>query len=155
MSCGSLLRSVPQLFGEPFHINALVDFYHTISLQYVVPVGGFDLDALHAPLEARLTREGDRFQALDEDIPQVIPPGEVAYASEQTILTRHLMWRQARLGLLTHTTRSAVLVAEVPGMVKGDVAESVRMALQTGLQVYFEVPATTFILDERHPTACW
>ncbi len=54
---------------KPFHINALVDFYHTVSLQYVVPVGGFDLNTLHAPLEARLTRDGDLFQALDDDLP--------------------------------------------------------------------------------------
>ncbi len=117
---------------KPFHINALVDFYHTVSLQYVVPVGGFDLGALHAPLEARLTRDGDLFQALDDELPQSLPPGEVAYASGQTILTRHLMWRQARTGLLTHATHSAVLVAEVPGDIEEEIAEAVQTALRTG-----------------------
>ncbi len=141
---------------KPFHINALVDFYHTVSLQYVVPVGGFDLNTLHAPLEARLTRDGDLFQALDDDLPQSVPSGEVAYASAQTILTRHLMWRQARTGLLTHATRSAVLVAEVPGDIEEEIAEAVQTALRTGLQAYFEIPATTFILDEHHHcTADW
>ncbi|MDQ6659879.1 MAG: phenylalanine--tRNA ligase beta subunit-related protein [Chloroflexota bacterium] len=140
---------------KPFHINALVDFYHTVSLQYVVPVGGFDLGALHAPLEARLTRDGDLFQALDDELPQSLPPGEVAYASGQTILTRHLMWRQARTGLLTHATHSAVLVAEVPGDIGEEIAVAVQTALRTGLQTYFEVPTTTFILDEHHSTAAW
>jgi DNA/RNA-binding domain of Phe-tRNA-synthetase-like protein len=143
-----LLRVLKE--DKPFHINALVDFYHTVSLQYVVPVGGFDLNALYAPLEARLTRDGDLFQALDDDLPQSLPPGEVAYASGQTILTRHLMWPQARTGLLTHATHSAVLVAEVPGDVGEEIAEAVQTALRTGLQTYFEVPATTFILDEHH-----
>ncbi len=150
----ALLRRVLKE-DAPFHINTLVDFYHTVSLQYVVPVGGFDLGVLHAPVQARLTREGDRFQALDDDLPQLLPPGEVAYASGQTVLTRHLMWRQACTGLLTHTTSSALLVAEIPGNIGEEVAITVQTALQTGLQEYFDVPALTFLLDEDSPTAAW
>lgn len=76
--------------------------------------------------------------------------------SMMIFLTRHLMWRQARIGLLTHATRSAVLVAEVPGDIKEEIGEAVQTALRTGLQAYFEVPATTFILDEHHHcTADW
>lgn len=147
----ALLRRV--LRGdEAIHINALVDFYHIVSLQYVVPVGGFDLDALSGPLELRLTEEGDQFQALDEDAPYAVPPDEVAYASGQTVLTRHLMWRQARSGLLTEQTRSAVLVAEIPGIVDAEIAEAVRNALHTGLERYFGVTARSYILDDLHLT---
>jgi DNA/RNA-binding domain of Phe-tRNA-synthetase-like protein len=148
----ALLRRV--LRGdEPVAINALVDFYHTVSLGYIVPVGGFDLDALHAPLELRLTREGDQFQALDEQEPYAVPVGEVAYASGQTILTRHLMWRQAKTGLLTAHTHSAVLVAEVPGTADAELAEAVRNALHNGLQHYFGVTAHSCILDVQHLTS--
>jgi DNA/RNA-binding domain of Phe-tRNA-synthetase-like protein len=150
----ALLRRVLKE-DAPFHINALVDFYHTVSLHYVVPVGGFDLGALHAPVQTRLTREGDQFQALDDDFPQSLPPGEVAYANGQTILTRHLMWRQACTGLLTHATSSALLVAEIPENVGEGVTRAVQIALRTGLQTYFDVPALTFILDEDSPMAAW
>ena len=44
--------------GAPFEINPLVDFYNGLSLRHIVPVGGFDLDELHGPLELRLTRAG-------------------------------------------------------------------------------------------------
>ncbi|GHO47070.1 B3/4 domain-containing protein [Ktedonospora formicarum] len=150
----ALLRRVLKE-DTPFHINALVDFYHTVSLQYVVPVGGFDLDVLHAPVLARLTREGDQFQALDDDLSQSLSPGEVAYASGQTVLTRHLMWRQASTALLTNATSSALLIAEIPGDIGEEVAETVQRELRTGLQGYFDVPALTFILDEDAPTAVW
>src|SRR2546426_163280 len=54
--------------NDPFHINPLVDFYNTISLRYIAPAGGFDLDQVDGPLELRLSRSGDTFMALDEDV---------------------------------------------------------------------------------------
>lgn len=153
-SIEALLRRV--LKGdEPFHINALVDFYHITSLQHIVPVGGFDLAEIPGPLELRLTREGDQFQALDEDVPYTVLPGEVAYASGQIILTRHLMWRQARAGLLTPQTKSAVLVAEIPGAVDSEIAAAVCSSLHTGLDHYFSVAAQSCILDEEHLSTPW
>src|SRR5712691_1987692 len=47
--------------NTPFSINLLVDFYSTVSLQYIAPAGGFDLAQLHGPLELRLTGSGDMF----------------------------------------------------------------------------------------------
>ena len=141
--------------GEPFSINALVDFYNTISLRYTVPAGGFDLDAIQGPLELRLTREGDTFMALDEHIPMNIPPGEVAYTDGQTILTRHFVWRQAQTGLIKPSTHTVFLVSEVLGEVGQDVAEAVLADLQTGVQTLFNVPARSFLLNENNPVACW
>ncbi len=150
----ALLRRV--LRGdEPVSINALVDFYHTVSLRYIVPVGGFDLDALSAPLELRLTRGGDSFQALDEEEPYAVPVGEVAYASGQTILTRHLMWRQAKTGLLTAHTHSAVLVAEIPGTTEAELAATVCDSLHSGLERYFGVAVRSCILDSAHLITPW
>src|SRR5438093_303859 len=91
--------------NEAFSINPLVDFYNTVSLQYIVPAGGFDLAQLHGPLELRLTRSGDMFIALDEDTAQEVPTGEVAYAVGNTILIRHFVWRQSKIGLITQATQ--------------------------------------------------
>lgn len=141
--------------NDPFHINPLVDFYNTISLRYIVPAGGFDLDQIHGPLELRLSRGGDTFMALDEDGSQAVPPGEVAYADGQTILTRHFVWRQAKTALITQSTRSVFLVSEVLGELGSEVAEKVLNDLSTGLQAYFDVTTEAFMVDERHPTISW
>lgn len=50
----------------------------------MVPVGGYDLGQIKGPLELRLTRYGDTFQALDEPYPASVPSGEVAYADGST-----------------------------------------------------------------------
>ncbi len=141
--------------GEPFAINPLVDFYNTVSLAHTVPVGGFDLDQLVGPLELRLTRVGDRFEAMDGAAPLMVPPGEVAYVDGRTVLTRHFVWRQARAGLIIPSTRSVFLVSEVPGEVDGGVAGAVLDDLRAGLQTHFAVTPSAFLIEERRPTISW
>jgi DNA/RNA-binding domain of Phe-tRNA-synthetase-like protein len=141
--------------NAPFSINPLVDFYNTVSLQYIVPAGGFDLAQLHGPLELRLTRSGDMFIALDEDVPQGVSVGEVAYADGNTILTRHFVWRQSKIGLITQATQSVFLVSEILGELGSVVAAQVLAALSNGLEQYFGVTPTTFLVDEQQPTILW
>jgi len=138
-----------------FAINPLVDFYNTVSLQYIVPAGGFDLAQLHGPLELRLTRSGDMFIALDEDTAQEVPTGEVAYAVGNTILIRHFVWRQSKIGLITQATQSVFLVSEVLGELGSEVAAQVLAALSDGLEQYFGVTPTTFLVDEQQSTISW
>src|SRR5204863_7298692 len=103
-------------------INPLVDFYNAVSMSLVVPVGGFDIGALdEADIDVRLTHQGDSFDALDADRPLPVPPGEVAYATGSTVLTRHLVWRQSKPGLITGETTDAVLISEVLGEIEPDV----------------------------------
>ena len=141
--------------GEPFFINPLVDFYNSVSLQFVVPAGGFDLGQVTGPLELRLTRAGDHFTALDEDAPTPVPPGEVAYTDGRTVLTRHFVWRQSRVALITPATRSAFLVSEVLGEVEAELAEAVRERLREGIETYFGGTTTSFIVDGARPSASW
>ncbi len=144
--------------GEPFTINPLVDFYNAISLRHTVPAGGFDLSEIRGPLELRLTRAGDTFVALDGDEPLATPPGEVAYADGQTILTRHFVWRQARTALITRGTRDVFLVSEVLGEVlalDSTVASAVLTEFQQGLRDRFGVESQGFVLDAGHTTIAW
>jgi DNA/RNA-binding domain of Phe-tRNA-synthetase-like protein len=141
--------------GEPFSINPLVDFYNAISLTYTVPAGAFDLAAISGPLELRLTRVGDHFTALDEDGATEVPAGEVAYADGAEVLTRHFVWRQARVGLVTPATRALFLISEVLGEVGAQVAEAVARAFETGLQRFFGVASAPFVLDVERPTFAW
>src|SRR5712691_1757438 len=141
--------------GIPFEINPLVDFYNTVSLQHIVPVGAFDLRLLHGPLELRLTQQEDQFIALDAESPVTVPPGEIAYADGQAILTRHFVWRQDRTSLITLATQEVFLVSEVPGEVGKKVAEAVLIDFRTGLQEYFGVTPQTFLVDAQNRSVSW
>jgi DNA/RNA-binding domain of Phe-tRNA-synthetase-like protein len=141
--------------GAPFRINPLVDFYNGVSLRQVVPVGGFDLDRVRGSLAVRLTREGDTFAALDGEGAVPVPAGEVAYATGSTVLTRQLMWRQSRDGLIHPETRSVFLVSESVPETGAGLAETVLEELRSGLGRIFGAPARGFIVDAGAPRISW
>ena len=141
--------------GAPFRINPLVDFYNGVSLRHTVPVGGFDLDRVAGPLTVRLTRDGDTFAALDGDGRVPVPAGEIAYATGATVLTRQLMWRQARDGLIQPKTRAVFLVSEsLPEMGPG-LAETVLDELAAGLGRNFGASVQRFVVDAASPRISW
>jgi DNA/RNA-binding domain of Phe-tRNA-synthetase-like protein len=137
--------------GSPPRINPLVDAYNAISLRHVVPAGAFDLDALGEGLELRLTVDGDTFVALDEDRAVPVPPGEVAYATGSTVLTRHIVWRQSREALISPGTRRAVVISEILGALPDAVVDVVRRDLEALLSDTFQADVRAEVLDATRP----
>ncbi len=136
--------------GEPFVINPLVDAYNSVSLHHVVPAGGFDLDELNGDLALRLSKDGESFTALGEETPVAVPTGEVSYAVDATILTRHFVWRQSGQAAITPETRSIVLVSEILGPVLEESPELPNTMLnefQAMLSSCFGVSVMPFMLD--------
>ena len=138
--------------GAPIRINPLVDFYNAVSLRYLVPAGGFALDALEQDLLLRFSRPGDTFTALDSDETLAVPGGEVSYADGSQIITRHFVWKQSRHAILTPESKNVFFVSEILGELPADLAAEVSKAFQDGLARYFEVCAQTAILDAQHPS---
>jgi DNA/RNA-binding domain of Phe-tRNA-synthetase-like protein len=91
-SAESLLARVLKGEGLP-RINALVDTYNAISVKYVIPVGGEDLDRSVGDL--RLVRE---------------PDGEVVWRDDEGITCRRWNWRQEPRTRLTEATTNAFFV---------------------------------------------
>jgi DNA/RNA-binding domain of Phe-tRNA-synthetase-like protein len=84
--------------GELPRINALVDTYNAVSLRYVIPVGGEDLDELRGDL--RLVRADD---------------GEVVWRDDEGVTCRRWNWRQEpRTRLTDKTTRAFFVFDQVP-----------------------------------------
>lgn len=141
--------------GEPVRVNPLVDFYNTISLRHVVPVGGYDVAGLRGPLELRLSAQGDRFEALDADAAVAVPAGEVVYAHGHDVLTRHFVWRQARAGLISRGTGRVFLVSEILSEIGEAVSDAVRDDLRTGLTMYFGAQPRIVCLDRADGGFSW
>lgn len=133
--------------GEPMSINPLVDYYNSVSLKYLVPVGAFDLDQLNTGLELRFSRAGDEFQALDDSTTSIVPEGEVSYADGSRILTRHFIWRQSKIGLILPTSKNIILVSEIPGELEEGICEDVLTSLVKGIQKYFQITPTSYIMS--------
>ncbi len=141
--------------GEAFSINPLVDFYNALSLQYVCPAGALDLGVLEKPLVLRLTTGEDRFTALDSSESIAVPEGEIAYTSGTDILTRHFMWRQSQLALVTPDSTRIFMVSEIPGLAGEPVAEAMRESMVVGLRDLFGLECQSFLMTNDQPSIRW
>ena len=75
-----------------------------------MPAGGFDIDQMEEGLSLRLSREDDRFMALDEEEEINVPAGEVSYADGNQIVTRQFVWKQM-FCLLPHKLTGDYLIS--------------------------------------------
>lgn len=151
----SLARRV--LAGKPLaHINPVVDFYNTVSLTHVVPVGGWDLDGVAGgDIHLRVTAGGERFRELGSDATAIAGPGEISYADDEELITRHFVWRQSEKAKISGATRRLFLISEILAEVGPAVADEVRSAFAAGLERHFAAKAVTEILDARHRRWNW
>jgi len=109
-------------------------------------------DDVSKDMSLRFSKEGDKFLALDSDAKIDIPPGEALYATGNTVITRHINWKQSKEGLIKDTTTSACYMAEVlngyPPTQLDDMQDEFKKKVVELLHVEPEV----HIVDERKPT---
>ena len=99
--------------GRLPRINPVVDCYNLVSVTHVVPAGAFDLDRVDGDIVIRFARPDDAFVPLGEpDEVETPHPGEVVYADERTVLTRHWNHRDADSSKVTESSRRVVIVLE-------------------------------------------
>jgi DNA/RNA-binding domain of Phe-tRNA-synthetase-like protein len=134
--------------GRVPSINPLVDFYNSISIKNVTPLGGMDLDQLDDAQQLRLTKEGEQFLAIGAEQAETVQAGEICYSDNTHITTRHFAWRQADQGAIRPGTTRFVLIAEiVPGTEEG-LLKSVEKQLISGLKEHFDVQGNVEIIEE-------
>jgi len=111
VSSESLLKRVLKGNNLPL-INPLVDIYNAISLKYVFPCGGEDLDATKGNIELTFASGHESFKTIGSEINEPPVLGEVVYKDDLGCLCRCWNWREADRTKLTHETNNAILVIE-------------------------------------------
>jgi len=115
-SIESMARRV--LKGDPFpKINSLVDLYNSVSLKYLVPMGGHDLDTLAGDIYLRFAEGWEPFTPMGGGEAAVVPKGEVVYRDDREVLTRNWVWRQCEKDKATERTRNIFIPIDVLGEV--------------------------------------
>ncbi len=95
------------------HINKLVAIYNYISIKYMYPVGGEDLDKMKGDLCLCFAGDDEKeVELLGEKEIKTPKPGEVIYKDDITAVCRRWNWREASRTKLTENTKNAVLVIE-------------------------------------------
>jgi DNA/RNA-binding domain of Phe-tRNA-synthetase-like protein len=154
-SIENLVRRVAKGHALP-RINPLVDLYNTISLRYLLPVGGEDLDRTQGDIQLTLAGEDEApVKLLGEPEARPPYPGEVIYKDDLGTLCRRWNWKEADRTKLTPQTRRAILVLEgLPPVGVREIEESTA-ALAAMIHAHCGGTITHAVLHRDRPEISW
>jgi DNA/RNA-binding domain of Phe-tRNA-synthetase-like protein len=125
-SAEALVRRALKTGGLP-RINTAVDAYNALSVDCLIPMGGFDLDRTQGDISLRLSEGGETFEPLGASGPEETYEGEPVYADGARILTRRWNFRDCDETKITTETRNLVMFVDGSGEIP---RESVDEALR-------------------------
>ena len=132
-------------------INALVALYNALSLRFLVPVGGDDLDLVSGGLHLRAAKGDESFKPLGAEEDDPPEAGEIVYADDAKVLCRRWAWRGGEPSKISLATSNAVLnVHGLPPATR----EEVERATETLAGLVRRVcggDSTWYVLDEAKP----
>lgn len=128
-------------------INPLVDIYNYISLKYLLPCGGEDIDVVKG--EIRLTRAvgNELFVPLGSTANEPPAEGEVIYRDDEGAICRCWNWREADRTKLTEGTRNAFLCIESVDAGRREAFETALRELAELVNKYLGGSQQMFFLD--------
>ena len=95
-------------------INRLVTAYLAAELEFLIPIGGYDVNRVDGRLQLRITHGGEKFLPLGKKEVELTKPNEIVYADESKILTRNWNTKDCDQAKITEGTRDAILFVEAP-----------------------------------------
>ncbi len=150
-SIESMARRV--LKGDPFpKINPLVDLYNSVSLRFLVPMGGHDLDTLEGNIHLRFAEGWEPFTPMGGGDTSVVPKGEVVYCDDREVLTRNWVWRQCEKDKATEKTKNIFIPIDVLGEVGRERADEIILELSRLIPDYLGGTVVSSILSRANPS---
>jgi lysyl-tRNA synthetase class 2 len=132
------------------HINKLVDIYNLISLKYMVPVGGEDLDKIKGDICLTFAETDEPPVLLLGDKEARFPhAGEVIYKDNISAICRRWNWREADRTKFTEDTKNCILVIEGLSPVTKKEIETATNELKNLIQKFCGGILTLHILDKN------
>ena len=96
------------------NINPVVDLYLLAELEYMLPIGGYDLNKIDGNITLRYSEGKEKFVPLGSDKTEETYPGEIVYADKTKILTRRWNYKDSDITKITHSSTNIVLMSEAP-----------------------------------------
>lgn len=110
-SIENMIRMILDGAGVP-SINSAVDVYNAISLKYVIPAGGDDLDHVAGDIRLTFATGDERFVSLNGSEVVTPKPGEVIYCDDEDVLCRRWNWRECDKSKMTEVSTNLCLIVE-------------------------------------------
>jgi DNA/RNA-binding domain of Phe-tRNA-synthetase-like protein len=132
-------------------INTAVDTYNSVSIRYMIPMGGFDTDLVEGDIELRFSQGGEVFQPLGSVKIEHTYEGEVVYADRKRILTRRWNYRDCDQTKITKDTVNIVMFIDGSPEIPRGYIEKALGELAINLKSYCDGSYSTSIADSRTP----
>ena len=131
------------------HINNLVDIYNFISLKYMVPAGGEDIDKIKGDIVLAFadTNEAPVLLLGDKE-PRMPHHGEVIYKDGISTICRRWNWREADRTKLTEETKNCILVIEGFYSISSDEIKNAAKELKELVQRFCGGDVVCYTLDK-------
>lgn len=107
------------------HINKIVDLYNYISLKFMVPVGGDDIDKIDGDIELTFAKGDEPFTQLNTEEVTSPKEGEMIYRDNKEVLCRRWNYRECDKSKMTKDTKNVALVIEGLAPVTQEEVESI------------------------------
>lgn len=135
-------------------VNSLVDIYNYISLKYLLPAGGEDLDTIRGNIHLTYAADHETPVKLLGDTQAEAPyHGEIIYKDNEGAICRRWNWREADRTKLTPETQNAVLVLEALSPVPLHVVQEAVSELQQLIKKFCGGTVESFFLSKNEPYA--
>ncbi len=147
----ALIKRILKGKGLP-RISALVDCFNYVSLKYVTPIGGEDLDRVKGDIKLCFARGNERFIPLGSSELRHPKKGEVVYKDEEKVLCRCWNWRESEEAKITLDTKNVIYFIDVAPPLDERVARAASEELK-GLLFRFccAKSVETFIVKLQNP----
>ena len=115
--------------------NRLADAYNAVSVRFVVPCGGEDMDAAVGHVTLRFAEGNEPFETFKDGAPAVEnpAPGEVVWADEAGVTCRAWNWRQGTRTRLNENTANAYFLFDALAPMTSDELDRAGDALEEHL----------------------
>ncbi len=148
-SIKSLLKRIQSGGGFPF-INSVVALFNYISIKYLVPCGGDDIEKIRGNLRLGFAKGKEIFIPLGtekEEIPEV---GEVIYFDDKTlnVMCRRWNWRNGDFTKITEHTKKIIINIDGIQSVPKSLIEEARDELAKLLVEQCNAQITTDYIDK-------
>jgi len=109
-SIKNLLKRIEKDFVPPY-INSAVALFNYISLKYLVPCGGDDIERVEGNLHLGFATGSEHFSGLGSEEVEAPVPGEVIYYDDatQNIMCRKWNWRNGDFTKIQPSTKRIVI----------------------------------------------
>ncbi len=158
-SIEALLKRVARGDALP-DISPAVNLSNAVALQYILPMGGHDLDHLVGAFEVRLAHEGDLFalpdvKEGDEGRVERVAAGEPVYVDQAEVRTRRWVWRQGRKARVTPDSRTIFFPIDGFASLNGPDVQAAVAKLAQLLTEHLGASCQIFFINKQQPRVAW